>query len=224
MKLYIVDEHILFREGLASMLEDQPGFTVVGQAGTLEKALAGILVSRADTVLMEINLPDGNGLEAARQLLLVRPDLKIIILTLDDSKDMLFNAIRVGVKGYLLKNSTKEQLFDSLNAIENGEAALSRKMTRTLMEEISRSGNTLQPEVNGKVELLTYRELEVLRELSTGASNQEISMRLNISENTVKSHVHHILEKLELQNRNGARVLASQLGLANLLPETEIAP
>jgi two-component system nitrate/nitrite response regulator NarL len=199
-RILIVDDHILFRQGLASLIGSQSDFTVVGEAGSVSEAcqLARKLVP--DLILMDFSLPDGTGAEATRAILEELPDVDIVFITVHDSDEFLMEAVCSGAKGYLLKNLPVAKLLDSLHGLARDEAAISRQMTSHLMKLIS---NQNRDRYSGNVDdlLLTARELEVLRELATGASNQEIAGHLCISINTVKNHVHNILQKLELDNR-----------------------
>ncbi len=199
-RILIVDDHILFRQGLASLIGSQSDFTVVGEAGSVSEAcqLARKLVP--DLILMDFSLPDGSGAEATRAILEELPDVDIVFITVHDSDEFLMEAVCSGAKGYLLKNLPVAKLLDSLRGLARDEAAISRQMTSHLMKLIS---NQNRDRYSGSLDdlPLTAREREVLRELATGASNQEIAGHLCISINTVKNHVHNILQKLELDNR-----------------------
>lgn len=207
MKILIVDDHVLFREGLVSMLSNYPDISVVGEAATVNGAIEKSTKLHPDVVLLDISLPDGSGIDALKEILACWPDTKIIMLTINESDDLLISAIRNGAVGYLLKNIPIAKLITILHAVENGEAALSRRMTARIVEEFTQIGKSRQ--VNGQNEqLLTVREAEILRLLGTGATNQVIADQLVISVNTVKVHVHNILEKLNLRNRREAEQFA----------------
>jgi DNA-binding NarL/FixJ family response regulator len=208
MKIIIVDDHVLFREGLAAIVRSEPGIEVIGQAGTVQEAIEVVLALKPDLVLMDFGLPDGNGADATRAILKEHPACKIIFLTMSEEDENLFAAIRSGAKGYLLKNMHPAKLISTLRSVQKGESAISRSMTLRLMEELAR---TKEPQRSGEGDpTLTRRELEVLRELAAGLSNQEIAKRLFISENTVKYHVHSILEKLNLPDRRDAAIYARE--------------
>lgn len=202
MKIVIVDDHILFREGLMAIIHPEPDIEVVGMAGTVREAIELVRTVKPDIVLMDFSLPDGNGAEATRMILRECPECKIVFLTMSEEDEDLFEAIRSGAKGYLLKNMQPRKLVVALRSVQKGESALSRSMTTRLMEELSRTKKTEYPQDA----TLTHREADVLRALASGLSNQEIAERLYISENTVKYHVHSMLGKLGLNNR---RELAS---------------
>ena len=214
MKVLIVDDHVLFREGVVSLLNSQPDITVIGEAGGVDEAIATARELEPDLILMDFGLPDGTGLDATQAILAERPGTKIVFLTVHEQDDRLFAAIRSGAKGYLLKNVPVSKLLDYLRGVERGEAAVSPAMTSHILEEFARGGGAREPcqdELGG----LTSRELEVLRELTTGASNQEIADRLVIAENTVKVHVRNLLAKLDLKNRREAASYARRQGLVN---------
>jgi DNA-binding NarL/FixJ family response regulator len=212
LRALLVDDHALFREGLVSLLAGQPDFTVIGEAGSVQEAILMARDLRPDLVLMDFTLPDGTGLDATRAILTERPGTLIVFLTVHEEDDRLFAAIRSGAKGYLLKNVPVARLLSFLRGLEQGEAAITPKMTTRILDEFSRMEPTRGP-VSEDLSALTERELDVLREISTGASNREIAQRLCISENTVKNHVSNILAKLNLQNRREAARFAQQRGL-----------
>jgi two-component system NarL family response regulator len=208
MKIIIVDDHVLFREGLAAIVRSEADIEIVGQAGTVQEAIETVRELKPDMVLMDFGLPDGSGADATRAILKEDPECKIVFLTMSEEDEHLFAAIRSGAKGYLLKNMRPAKLISTLRSVQKGESALSRSMTLRLMEELAR---TKEPQRTGEGEpTLTRRELEVLRELASGLSNQEIAERLFISENTVKYHVHSILEKLNLSDRRDAAIYARE--------------
>jgi Response regulator containing a CheY-like receiver domain and an HTH DNA-binding domain len=209
MKIIIVDDHILFREGLAAIIRSETDIEIIGQAGSVQEAIETVKVLKPDMVLMDFSLPDGTGADATRAILKEYPKCKIIFLTMSEEDENLFAAIRSGAKGYLLKNMHPSKLVSTLRSVQKGESALSRSMTLRLMEELAR---TKEPSQTGDP-TLTRREMEVLRELASGVSNQEIAQHLFISENTVKYHVHSILEKLNLSDRRDAAIYARERGL-----------
>ena len=214
IKLVIVDDHALFREGLASIIRLDPGIEVSGLAGTVQEAVEVVRTLKPDIVLMDFSLPDGTGGDATRMVLAEHPDCKIIFLSMSESDENLFAAVRSGAKGYLLKNMNPSKLVTTIRSVHEGESALSRSMTLRLMEELSR---TKEPERLGDASLakLTRREMDVLRELATGMTNQEIANRLYLSQNTVKYHVHSILDKLNLPDRRAAAKFAKEHGVTD---------
>ncbi len=201
MKILIVDEHVLFREGLQSLLSLEPDVEVVGQTSTLQGAIEQVANSKPDVVLMDIRLRDGSGLEALKSIKAKYPECNVVILSDQDSNENLFEAFRSGSNGYVLKDTPIENLVTALRALARGEPILSRLLTRRLVEEYARLGYEGN---RGDISLdsLTARELEVLRHVGTGASNREVAARLSISEHTVKAHVRNIFEKLRLEKRS----------------------
>ena len=215
MNVLIVDDHVLFREGLVSLLSSDPSFTVVGQAGSVCESIELARKLKPELVLMDFSLPDGDGSEATAAILAEMPECKIVFLTMYDADEKLFSAIRSGAKGYLLKNTPVQKLMDSLHSLAKGEAAISRSMTMRILGEFSHSTSS---ESRQPLENLSPRELDILREMSGGASNAEIASRLYISVNTVKHHIHNILAKLELVNRREAISYARKHALVKSPP------
>ena len=212
----IVDDHVLFRDGLASLFKSTQDFHVVDQAGTVKEGVEKAFHHKPDIILMDFSLPDGTGLDATKVILDEMPDCKIIFLTVYETDDNLMGAIRLGAKGYLLKNVSSSSLVASLRALSQGEIAMSRKMMSRALES-----SRLTPLAPAKDLLtkLSSREIDVLYELQNGASNAQIAEELYLSENTVKHHIHSILEKLEAGNRNEARQIAKKLGLKKDKPK-----
>jgi DNA-binding NarL/FixJ family response regulator len=212
IKIVIVDDHVLFREGLAYIIRLEADMEVVGLVGTVQEAVESVGALKPDIVLMDFSLPDGTGAEATSKIINEHPNIKIIFLTMSESDENLFAAIRSGAKGYLLKNMSPSKLMASLRSVQQGESALSRSMTLRLMEELSR---TKEPERLGDAALakLTRREQDVLVGLAAGKTNKEIASQLYLSENTVKYHVHSILEKLNLPDRREVAKFAMEHGV-----------
>ncbi len=217
MRIMIVDDHILFREGLAGLLRSQSDMDVIGECGTVQDAVKTALAVKPQVILMDFSLPDGTGLDATRAILADLPETQIIFLTVHDNDERLIAAMRAGAKGYLLKNLSVTKLLASLRALERGEAAISRTMMARILEEFALSTSGGSPSPSPLVGL-TSREIEVMQELADGITNQEIATRLFISENTVKNHIHNILEKLNLHNRREAIDFARKHGLASSIP------
>lgn len=212
MKIVIVDDHVLFREGLASIIRQEPDIHVVGLVGTVKEAIEVVISTQPDIVLMDYNLPDGTGVDATRAIVRSCPETKVVFMTMSEQDDDVIEAVRSGAVGYLLKNMSPMKLLASLRSVQQGESALSRTMTLMVMKELSRtspSEKTSDPALGN----LTKREIEVLAEVTAGSSNQEIAEKLVISENTVKYHVHSILSKLDLQDRKEAAQFARQHGI-----------
>jgi len=217
-KVIVVDDHILFREGLISLFRSASDFKVIGEAGSVQEGIERARALQPDIVLMDFSLPDGTGLDATQAILKEIPNCEIIFLTVHETNEKLFAAIRAGAKGYLPKNVAGKSLLSSLRALERDEMALSRKMSSRIVKEFSRSSlqNTLNEEILRK---LSPRELDVLCELELGVSNYEIAQRLFLSENTIKHHVRNILSKLGVKNRREASLIAKQAGLKSKTSE-----
>jgi DNA-binding NarL/FixJ family response regulator len=213
MKIIIVDDHILFREGLSSIIRSEPDIDIAGMAGSVQETLELVRKVKPDIVLMDFNLPDGSGADATRRILEEFPQCKVVFLTMSDEDENLYAAIRSGAKGYLLKNMRPANLVSALRSVYRGESALSRSMTLRLMEELSRTKAQEPPRDTSQADL-TLREKEVLSDLSAGMTNQEIAIHLCLAENTVKYHVHSILGKINLTNRKEAGDYARDHGLA----------
>jgi len=199
LRLLLVDDHALFREGLTSLLSYQDDFTVIGEAEDAESALEQARAFKPDIVLMDVELPGEDGVTATQRLKLEMPDVTVVMLTVHDDSQTLFDAIKAGAQGYLVKNVRSRELLEQLRGLARGEAAISRRMAARILEEIRG-----QVEPFGPGEELTARELEVLELVAARLSNVEIAERLVISEHTVKNHMKSILAKLHLHNRHQA--------------------
>ena len=206
----VVDDHVLFREGLVSLFQSTPDFHVVDQAGTVMEGVEKAFCHKPNIILMDFSLPDGTGLEATKAILDELPNCKIIFLTVYETDENLMEAVHLGAMGYLLKNVSGSSLLASLRALANGEIAMSRKMMSRVVG-YSRSAPPI-PDSN-ILDKLSPREVEVLLMLQNDASNAEIAEKLYLSENTVKHHVHSILEKLDVSNRRQASQIAQKMGL-----------
>ena len=212
----LVDDHALFRQGLAGLLSSQDGIEVVGEAADGAEALEKARELVPDLILMDINMPTVNGLEATRLIKGELPHTRIVMLTVSEDDHDLFEAVKNGAEGYLLKTLKATELFELLKGVFQGEAPISPTMARKLLSEfaqLSRHQNHESDGDHGAADSLTRREREVLQYLSDGAPDKEIANRLCISQRTVKNHVHNILEKLQLQNRVQAAAYALREGL-----------
>jgi DNA-binding NarL/FixJ family response regulator len=211
IRVMIADDHALFRRGLEIVLEGEPGLELVGQASDGQEAvqLAGEVVP--DVVLMDIRMPKITGIEAARQMKEVAPSAKIVMLTISDEEEDLFEAIRAGASGYLLKDIPLEELADSVRAVYGGQSLINPSMAGKLLTEfatLARRDDEDEPAKHAPAPKLTEREMEVLRLVARGLNNRDIAKELFISENTVKNHVRNILEKLQIHSRMEAVMIA----------------
>lgn len=214
MQILLVDDHVLFRKGVAALLSMHPGMQVVGEAGNGLEAIAAARELLPEVILMDIAMPQCNGLEATRILKREMPHVKIVILTVSDDDQHLFEAIKSGAQGYLLKNLEPYQLHDLLESISRGEAPLSGAIAAKILKEFTQPSSASDPNSH-VVEQLTSREFDILQLVVDGLTNKEIAAALVISENTVKIHLRNILEKLHLQNRIQAAVYAVRQGLVD---------
>jgi DNA-binding NarL/FixJ family response regulator len=212
LRILLVDDHILFRKGLASLLASRPGLQVVGEAGDGLEAIARARETAPDLILMDIGMPNCNGLEATQRIKCEMPGVQIIMLTVSDDDQDLFAAIKCGAQGYLLKNLEPGELFEMLDGARRGEAAISGMLAAKILQEFR--APRLDPAQQAQAsDELTPREIDILEHLVKGATNTEIAVALSITENTVKFHLRNILEKLHLQNRIQAAVYAVRQGL-----------
>lgn len=220
MKILVVDDSILFREGLVNMFSSQPDFNVVGEAGTVSEAISKARETQPDIVLMDFSLPDGNGTEATQIIMTELPETRVIILTIHDADERILAAIRSGAKGYLLKDLPFSKLVASVRGLMKNEAAISRKLTFRLMGEFANMRGR-DEQATTELEDFSMREIEILRELANDASNQEIAERLSLSIPTVKHYIHTTLKKLNMKNRKEAARFARHQGLGGAILERE---
>ena len=212
LRILLVDDHILFRKGIASLLKNREDMKVVGEAGDGIEAVNQARQTRPDIILMDINMPLRNGLEATRIIKEEMPQVEIVMLTVSEDDDDLFEAIKSGAKGYLLKKLEPEQLFDMVEGVRHDEAPISGLMAAKILQEFKHPDQSV-PDEPEPADELTSREVEVLEQVVAGATNQEIAETLHITHNTVKIHLRNILEKLHVQNRIQAAVQAVRDGL-----------
>ena len=202
-RLLLVDDHALFREGLAGLFAYQDDFKVVGEASDAEGALVQTAALHPDIVLMDIDMPGDDGIATTRRLKAEFPDVTVVMLTVHDATDKLLEAIKAGAQGYLVKSIRSAELLEQLRGLKRGEAAITRRMAARILEEFQRGGATAGAKDESAHDL-TPRELEVLELVAGRRSNKEIAARLVISEHTVKNHLKNILGKLHLRSRRQA--------------------
>lgn len=213
MRILLVDDYILFRKGLRALLDSMPDFEVVGEAENGQEALEQAQKLMPDLILMDITMPVCDGLEATRRILAQMPYVKIVVLTVAEDDQSLFEAIKSGAYGYLLKKLEPDELFEMLRGVSRGEAPISRYMASKIMREFSQLAQETEPK--SETQHLTDREREVLQLVAQGLSNKAIADKLFVAENTVKNHLKNILTKLHLENRVQVAVYAAQQGWVN---------
>ena len=221
LRVLLVDDHVLFRKGIASLLAARPDMTVVGEAGDGIEAVTMARKTMPDIVLMDVNMPNRDGLETVAILKREMPHVQIVMLTVSDDDEDLFTAIKNGARGYLLKNLEPQQLYKMLEGVRRGEAPISGAMASRILREFQQPEQTVDTSTQA-VDELTPREVEVLEQVVTGATNKEIAETLHITENTVKIHLRNILEKLQVQNRIQAAVHAVREGLVHTPEEISL--
>lgn len=217
IRVVLVDDHALMRQGISTILSAQPDLEVVGEASSGEEALEVVRLTHPDVVCMDVEMPGLGGLEATRQLVSDSTvTAQILMLTTFEREDYLLAALDAGASGFLLKNARPEQLVDGVRAIAAGEALLAPELTRAVIERAvarDRADPTAAPQLGVIPEILTEREVEVLRLMAEGLSNDEIAEVLVVGRATVKTHVSNVLMKLSLRDRVQAVAFAYRSGL-----------
>jgi len=211
IRLLLVDDHSLFRKGLARLFDKTKEFQVVDEAANGKEGFRKAREIKPDLVLMDVHMAGGDGIEATRHIRQALPATKVVMLTAFEEDKSLFEAIKAGAHGYLVKNVEPESLFATLHGIFRGEAAISRATAAKILTEFSHQSK--QGYTEPHQEELSDREMEVLKLLAHGTTNKEIGNTLHIAENTVKNHLKNILGKLHLQNRVQAAAFAIEKGL-----------
>ena len=213
IRVLIADDQALFREGLRTLLSTRPEVDVVGEAANGLEALAMTAKLHPAVVLMDLQMPEMNGVQATIRLRERHPDIPVLVLTTFDDDANLFGALRAGAAGYLLKDVSSETLVAALHAATRGESFLQSTVTGRVVAAFARLMEEGGVRADALVLPLSPREREILAQLGTGASNKEIADRLNLAEGTVKNHVTNILSKLDVRDRTQAALRARQLGL-----------
>lgn len=228
IRVFLADDQALIREGIKYILNVQENMEVVGDAQNGQQAVEGIAATQPDVVLMDIRMPGLDGIVATRAALVHNPDLKIVVLTTFNQLDHVVDAIRAGAIGFLLKDAEASEIIEGVRAASRGEAFFRTEHAGLAMTTAIKSVSTVMAEdpnpapqsddegsLQDYVESMTDRELDVLQELAYGRRNNEIARNLHISEGTVKTHIHHILDKLGVQDRTQAVILALRRGMVD---------
>lgn len=211
IRVLIVDDHTVVRDGLTAIMGRQKEFVVVGEAEDGLQAVEAARDLRPDVILMDLRMPVLDGVEAMRRIRAEDPDVKFIVVTTYDSDEYVFDAIEAGAKGYLLKDASRKELFEAVRAVHRGESLIEPGVAAKVLDrfvELSRQ----TPESAG----LSEREIEVLRLIAKGAANKQIAVALTLSESTIKTHVANIFHKLDVNGRTEAVTQAIQKGIINL--------
>jgi two-component system NarL family response regulator len=218
IRTLIVDDHALFRRGLEIVLVTEPDIEVVGEAGDGAEAVLRAGESLPDVVLMDIKMPRSSGIEACRSIKDVAPSARIIILTMSDEEEDLFDAIKAGASGYLLKDIPLDQVAEAVRSVHGGQSLISPSMAGKLLTEFASIARRATEESPREVPApkLTDREIQVLKLVARGMNNRDIAKELFISDNTVKNHVRNILEKLQIHSRMEAVMVAVREKLIEL--------
>ena len=211
IKILIVDDHVVVRDGLSTILGREKDFVVAGEARNGLEAIDQAAILQPDVILMDLRMPEMDGVEAMRRIGSQDPNAKFIVLTTYDGDEYIFDAIEAGAKGYLLKDASREELFRAIRAVNRGDSLIEPGVTAKLLTRFTQLSRKADSE-----EILSEREIEVLQIMAKGAANKEIAASLSISESTVKTHVANIYQKLEVNHRTEAVTQALQRGIIKL--------
>lgn len=217
IRVLLVDDHALFREGLGMIISSQPDMQVVGEASDGLEAVVKAAELTPDLVLMDVQMPGVDGIEATRRIKKILPAVTIVMLTVREDEEKLFEALKNGAQGYLLKNMRSPELIEMARRAIAGEVAIPPRLAGQVLEEFRRLSQ-LEPREVYETSELTPRELEVLDQVSQGKTDKEIAVALSLSVHTVKSHLRSILSKLQVSSRKEAAQLAKEKGLFEGIP------
>lgn len=216
IRILLCDDHAMFRQGLKSILETESGFRVIGEAATGREAVRYAIETRPDVILMDIQMPELDGVAASKTILAEYPEARVIILTMYRQDTYVFEAIKVGARGYMLKDADANDLIEAIHRVADGETLLNAEMAASILDEFKKVKDELPEHPEHKLSDLTEREAAILRLLAQGDSNQEIAEALEVSEKTVRNRLSEIFSKLRLNNRTQAALYALREGIASL--------
>jgi len=219
-RLLLCDDHAMFRQGLRSILETEDDVRIIGEAATGREAVRYALETLPDVVLMDIQMPELDGVAATKEILSEAPDVHVIILTMYRQDRYVFEAIKAGARGYMLKDADSGDLVDAIRRVADGETLLNAELAASILEEF-RTAQAAPEHPEHRVRELTDREEEILRHLAQGATNQEIATALDVSEKTVRNRLSEVFSKLRLNNRTQAALYALREGIATLQDTSE---
>ena len=218
IRVLVVDDHDLVRAGIARLLADFPELAVVGEAGSAGEAVARTLTLRPDVILMDVNMPVEDGIAATRRIRQEQPDTRVIMLTMHGGDQDVFDAIRAGAHGYLLKDASAEEVVSAIKAVAGDGAVITPRLARRLLDELAHQPPAVEPAKTHALDDLSAREVEILTLIAGGESSRSIARRLYLSENTIKHHTSTIFQKLHVHHRSQAAVEAVRRGLIPALP------
>ncbi|MDB6055992.1 MAG: devR [Verrucomicrobiales bacterium] len=208
IRIFLVDDHFVVRTGLRTLLQEESGFEVVGEADTIAKAAIGIQAANPDVILLDVRLPDGNGFKLCREVRKTNADAKIIMLTSYADNDIVYESMLAGADGYLLKEIDKEGLVRAIRDVADGKSILDPSITKAVLSRL-KSG---EGDPKGRMNTLSNQERRVLELVAAGKTNKEIAVDLGLSDKTVKNYLSNVLDKLKLSRRSQAAVYFTQHG------------
>jgi len=216
IRFLICDDHALFRQGIKSILELESDFRIIGEAATGREAIRYALETQPDIILMDIQMPELDGVEATKEILSEYPEAKVIILTMYRQDTYVFEAIKAGAMGYMLKDADANDLIAAIRRVANGETLLNADIAASILDDFGKVVLEMPDNHDQKLSELTERETAILRYLAKGVSNQEIAEALNVSEKTIRNRLSEIFSKLRINNRTQAALYALKEGIAKL--------
>ncbi|MCK9421161.1 MAG: response regulator transcription factor [Bacteroidales bacterium] len=200
IKIFLVDDHQLVRDGIKALLMSADNIGILGEASTGKECFEKIALDQPDVLILDISLPDTSGIEITRRVTMEYPDIKVLILSMYTNEDFIINSVKAGARGYLPKNTSREELLEAIQTINDGEEFFAESISKIMLKSYLRSAREDEPVLQQRPVTLTSREIEILRLFAEGYINKEISEKLDISIRTVETHKNHIMKKLELKS------------------------